>query len=218
MTLPLVACVTCRQTIADGEVLAGLIRLCEHCDAVPWYHHACVGAANCPACGQALTVANEWSTRQPNPHNPAWMQEDRPAQQPAASWENVPARPTTHDAWWTALYTFLQNPPPAAEWDYLGYQHGGHELRWYGESAGVFGHGNVDVHFHIHFTGRTTTGGQPEWTYGSAWITDVHHMDVNIQENGPLHATTLPVLTHHWQSIWATEYAIREADSQRSWR
>ena len=218
MTLPVVTCVTCRHAIADGEVTAGSVRLCQHCEAVPWYHQACVGAANCPTCAQPLTVADEWSPRQASPDHHAWAEEDRPAQQVPASWETIPDQaPATVGAWQTALTTFLQNPPPAVEWEYLGYQNGGHELRWYGESSGVFGQGYVDVHFHIHFTGRTYDG-RPEWTYGSAWITGVHGMSVNIQATAALHATVLPVVTQHWTSVWAYEQAIREAADRGAWR
>jgi hypothetical protein len=220
MTLPLVACVTCQKTIEDSEITAGSVRLCEHCDAVPWYHTACLGGANCPTCGTALTVADEWSPRQPKLDQRQWADEDRPAQQPPASWEDVVARPTSNDAWWTQLYRFLQNPPAATEWDNLGYQNGGHELRWYGESSGVFGPGNVDVHFHIHFTGRSYDG-NPDWTYGGAWITGVHGMALDIQQNVPLHATVLPVVSQHWAAILVTEKGIQEmAEREKgdSWR
>ncbi len=218
MTLPFVACVTCQQVIQDNEITARTIRLCQHCATVPWYHDACLhGAANCPTCAQPLTVADEWSPRQPAPDRSAWAGEDQGHQQVAASWDSIVARPTTNDAWWTALYTFLQNPPAAGEWEYLGFQHGAHEIRWHGESAAVFGPGAVDVHFHVHFTGHVYDG-QPEWTYGSAWITGVHHMSVNIQENAALHNTVLPVLTHHWASITMSEAALRAAEDGKTWR
>jgi hypothetical protein len=105
------------------------------------------------------------------------------------------------------LAAFLADPPAAAEWEYLGYQRGGHEVSWKGESSATFGLGNVEVRFHVHFTGRYYDG-NPDWRYGGAWVSGEHSAELNVDDARDLHGQLLPVVQQHWTAMLDTEEQI----------
>ena len=225
VTSGVTTCATCQALVSDDEVKGGSVYYCAVCDPHPHYHLACIGGgydSTCPTCGSTVTLADfdEWGPAQVI-DNSKWADEDQPNRQVPDSWEDIVDRPAQQDkdSWEDALYNFLAAPPTASEWEYLGYQNGGHELRWQGESSANFGVGQVDVHFHVHFSGKTYFD-QPDWSYGGAWVTGVKKTSIDIQQTPALHATVLPVVQRHWETILMTEKAMqsKKDEGRGSWR
>lgn len=123
---------------------------------------------------------------------------------------------SARNEWTDRLAGFLADPPEAAEWRYEGYQNGGHELSWSGEAA-AFGPGTVDVHFHVHFTGRCYEG-NPDWRYGGGWVSGPRRAELSVDGARHLHGTLLPVVQQHWVAMLDSERAIEASrPSTNSW-
>jgi predicted RNA-binding Zn-ribbon protein involved in translation (DUF1610 family) len=185
-------CAICSAVLTDDEVYDGAIYSCPICAPTPYRHLSCQSAGGstiCPTCGGAL------------------------AQEYLDAW----GTDADVNDWVDRLARFLAAPPPPAEWEYLGYQHGGHEAAWKGESA-VFGIGSVEVRLHVHFTGKYYDG-NPDWRYGGAWVSGVRNAELSVDENRPLHGTLLPVVQRHWTAMLDAESAISASKlSSGSWR
>jgi len=71
----------------------------------------------------------------------------------------------------------------------------------------------------VHFTGKSYDG-QPDWTYGGAWVSGIKNAEIDIEQTQALQATVLPIVRHHWASMVSTEQAMKAKKDaeQGSWR
>jgi hypothetical protein len=227
VTTGVTTCAVCQTLVTDDEVKAASVYYCAVCQDQPHYHFGCLGGghdATCPTCGSTVTVADfdAWGpddTAAQVIDNSQWQDEDRPNLQVPGSWEDIVDRPQQRDDWEDGLYKFLAAPPTASEWEYIGYQNSGHELVWKGSSPAAFGIGEVEVHFHVHFTGKVYDG-QPQWTYGGAWVVGVRRMSIDVEQTHALQGPLLPVVQQHWATMVETERTMqsRRDEERGSWR
>lgn len=211
MTSTEAICTFCKSSVGEGT---GELLRCGYCAGGPRFHRQCMpdGSIACPHCETEMDeVPNtDWGSdtwHNLHPHVPL---APPPGEQIAeetvvpsesgyeADSDDGSSGRTAEASWKSALFRFLDEPPTPNAWEYAGYQNGGHELRWSGIKSELFGPGPVQVCFHMHFTGRNDDQGRPQWTYGSAWITNVKHMDIRIEDEAELSTSLWGAIRHFW--------------------
>jgi hypothetical protein len=196
-------CQGCSELLERDEVVRGDAVCCDNrkCAAVGTHLHlACtMRPLTCETCQQPMARAI------------------LPVRHVPDDWEDIVDAPVGVPAWKAALRAFLATPPPVAEWTYLGYRRGGHELTWAGELSTLFGIGNVQVYVHVHFEDERAR----RWVFGGAWIDEVLGSGIEVRnESLPvIQGITDGVVTHMLPTMAQAELdRISTKPSSGNWR